>query len=118
VAIAGGPDSDDTELAQLTGLLRRRLLELEVESVETLRSPEVTTGAKPGELKMLAVHLTPQALPSVVSLLTAWLKDRRLREVQLTIGADTLHLTVASHQDPESVVKAFLSKHTTKGPGS
>jgi hypothetical protein len=48
LAVAGGPDTDDAELAELTGQLRRRLLELEVESVEPLRSTKVPPGAKPG----------------------------------------------------------------------
>jgi hypothetical protein len=85
LAVVGGPDTDDDELAELTeltGQLRRRLLELGVESVEPLRSTEVPPGAKPGELIILgslSLRLTPRVLPSVVSFVTGWLKDRPMR---------------------------------------
>jgi hypothetical protein len=116
LAIDGGPDTDDAELNQLTRQLRRRLLELDIESVETVRSTEVPPGAKPGEviaLGMLAVHLAPHVLPSVVSFLTGWSKNRPGRQVELTIGGDTLKLTGATHQDQERALELFLLKHAT-----
>src|SRR3989442_3555260 len=102
LAVEGGPETDHAELAELTGQLRRRLLELDVESVETARGTEVPAGAKPGELIVLgtlAVQLAPHVLPSVVSFLTSWLKDRPVRELEMTMGGDTVKLTGASRHD-------------------
>jgi hypothetical protein len=47
VVLDGGSDTDAPELAELTGQLRRRLLELDVERVELVRSAEVPVRAKP-----------------------------------------------------------------------
>ena len=116
LTLESGPDTDDQELAQLTGQLRRHLLELDVKSVETVRSMEVPAGAKPGEviaLGMLAVQLVPQLLPAVITVLTEWWKDRPVRKIELTIGHDTLRLTRASRQDQERALQLFLSKHSS-----
>jgi hypothetical protein len=56
---------------------------------------------------MLPVHLAPHVLPSLVSFLTGWLKNRSVRQVELTIGGDTLKLTGATHQDQESGPRAI-----------
>ena len=116
VAIEGDPDADKAEIDHLTGQLRRHLLELEVQSVETVRSTDVPAGAKPGELivlGVLAVQLAPRVLPAVVSFLSGWLKDRPVRELEMTMGGDTLKLTGISHQDQERALELFLSKHAT-----
>lgn len=116
LTIERGADTDDAELGQLTHQLRRRLLELEVEAVEIPRGMEVPTGAKPGEmipLGMLAVELAPHLLPTLVSFLIGWLRDRPVRGLELTIAGDTLKLSGASRQEQERALELFFSKHTT-----
>jgi hypothetical protein len=69
--IDGGMDSDREELDRLTSHLRRRLLELDVETVEHIRSDQIPPGAKTADaftIGALIVTLTPVAVKAVVGL--------------------------------------------------
>lgn len=114
VAIDGGPDSDAEEVDALTAQLRRRLLELDVDEAEPLRAGEVPEGAKvvePMTLGALAVTLGPPVLKAAVGLIEAWSRQRPVRNVQVTIGGDTIDLAGASADEQRKLVDLFVARH-------
>ena len=91
LAIEGGPDTDAREVSELTAQLRQRLLELDVDTVELVRSDEIPEGAKPGDainLGALPITLAPTILPAVVGLLKDWLAHRPVSTAKVTIDDD------------------------------
>jgi hypothetical protein len=114
LAIDGGPDTDAREVSELTAQLRQRLLELDVDTVELVRSDEIPEGAKPGDainLGALLVTLAPTILPAVVGLLKDWLAHRPVRTAKVTIDGDSIELTRASSEDQARLVEAFAERH-------
>lgn len=115
VVIDGSADTDDSELADLAGQLRRQLLELDVESVDLARSDEVPDGAKPLDVVSvgaLVVTLASGTLKAVVLLMDRWLQHRPVRGVKVTIGDDSIELTDASEAAQQRLVHAFVERHT------
>ncbi len=115
--IDGGPDSDREELDSLASQLRCRLLELDVETVEHVRSDQIPPGAKPVDaltIGALIVTLTPVAVKAVVGLVQTWLQHRPVRSATIVIDGDCLELTNPSRADQHQLVQAFIDAHTTK----
>ncbi|MFF6809380.1 hypothetical protein ACFZAG_05740 [Streptomyces sp. NPDC012403] len=114
LVLAGGQDSDQEELDQLTAQLRERLLELDVDDVEPVRSGDVPDGAKPVDaiaVGALAVTLAPIALRSVLDLVRTWIENRPVRTVSISLGDDSLELEAVSSADQQRIVDAFLAAH-------
>jgi hypothetical protein len=114
LVLAGGQDSDQEELDQLTAQLRERLLELDVDDVEPVRSGDVPDGAKPVDaiaVGALAVTLAPIALRSVLDLVRTWIENRPVRTVSVSLGEDSLDLEAVSSADQQRIVDAFLAAH-------
>ena len=112
LALEGGADSDARELDQLTAQLRDRLLELEVDDVDRVRSGEVPEGARsidPLTLGALVVTLAPAVLQAVVSLVETWSRHRRVGAVKLTIDGRTLELGEASPEERQRLIQLFLA---------
>lgn len=114
LVLAGGQDSDQEELDRLTAQLRERLLELDVDDVEPVRSGDVPDGAKPVDaiaVGALAVTLAPIALRSVLDLVRTWIENRPVRTVSISLGEDSLDLEAVSSADQQRIVDAFLAAH-------
>jgi hypothetical protein len=114
LAVEGAPDTDAREVADLTAQLRRRLLELDVETVELRRSEDIPLGAKPVEaiaIGALVVTLAPAALKAVIGLIDTWLKTRPVRSATVTIDSDSIQLGKVSRSEQQQLVQAFLAKH-------
>ncbi|MEU6537134.1 hypothetical protein [Streptomyces sp. NPDC047000] len=116
-----GEDSDQEELDRLTGRLRDRLLELDVQRVELSRSGRAPDGAKPAgtiALGALVVTTAPFALRSVVRLLQTWLENRPVRAVTLTVDGDSIEVQAVSRADQHRLIEAFIAQHgPTPPPG-
>lgn len=116
IAVEGGLDSDREEVAELTGQLRRQLLELNVDNVELVRSGEAPPGSKvadPITIGALVVTLAPTAIQGVIGLLQNWLRARPVRSVKVTLGRDSIELTNASAESLEQLTMAFIARHPT-----
>ena len=94
------PDTTDdaAALEELTFLLRDELLDIDIDSAE----PDETEA--PADSKGLAaagswlvVHLGPAALREVLETISRW-AARNERDVELSLGGDTLKLTGATPQ--------------------
>jgi hypothetical protein len=117
VVLDGGSDTDAPELAALTGQLRRRLLELDVETVELARSAEVPEGAKPLDAESigaLVVTAAPGLLEAVVALVGQWLTSRPVRSAKLTIDGDSIELSDATAAQQEQLIAAFIDRHSRR----
>ncbi|MFC5955266.1 hypothetical protein ACFP51_12440 [Streptomyces pratens] len=122
LVLTGGPDSDQEELDELTRHLRERLLELDVDRVEPVRSGPVPAGAKPVDaiaVGALAVTLAPIALRSVLGLVQTWIENRPVRTVSIALGEDSLELEAVSAADQRRLIEAFLAARaaTTREDG-
>lgn len=106
------PDDDAGDLAELTGLLRGELLDLDVAAVEQLPAGAVPAGTKgvAAVAGWLAVQLGPEALRSVLAKLADWVA-RNDRGVEVTYGGDTLKLTRATREQQEKIIDGWLARH-------
>jgi hypothetical protein len=115
IAIEAAPNSDERELDELTMRLRQRLLELDVQRVDRVRSDDVPEGAKPVDaiiIGALGITLGPQAVKAVVGLVQAWLRSRPVRRIKITIGKDSIDLTDPTTPERQELVQAFIDRHS------
>ncbi len=104
---------DDGDLLDVTALLRQELLDLDVDEVGT-----VETEAAPADAKgvatlagWLAVQLgSVEMVRAVIEVLRGW-AGRRRRDVEVTIGGDTLRLSAATASEQEQIIDAWLARH-------
>ena len=114
VVVEGTADTDAVELAKLTQQLRRRLLELDVESVELVRTQDVPVGAKPADVQTigaLVITLAPSALQAVLALAQRWFTTKPVSSIKIAMGEDSLELTGASGTQIDALTQAFLQRH-------
>jgi hypothetical protein len=111
--IDAGPDADREEEAQLTGRLREKLLELNVETVEPVRSGATPAGAKgdPVTLAALAVTLAPMALTEVMKALQAWLSRHDRASVSVESGGEKILVTGSPSKEQQRLIEAFINRH-------
>lgn len=107
-----GPDDDAGELAELSGLLRSELLDLDVAAVEQLTDGAVPAGVKgvAAVAGWLAVQLGPEALRAVLAKVADW-AARNDRGVEVTYGGDTLKLTRVTREQQEKIIDDWLARH-------
>ena len=120
MADAGGlvlrvcPSSEDDagNLADLAGLLRGELLDLDVSAVDRLPEEAVPPGAKgvAAIAGWLAVQLGPEALRAVLAKVADWV-IRNDREVEVSLGGDTLKLSRATRDQQEKIIDGWLARH-------
>jgi hypothetical protein len=114
ITLEADADSDKRELDELTGQLRRQLLQLDVESVEAVRSEDVPPGAKPVDVAAigaLAVSLAPNALKQVMAIVEQWVANRRTNSVKVVVDGDSIELARAGRTEQEQLVQMFVEKH-------
>ena len=110
-------DEDPDELLDLTVMLRDEILAEDVSDVRPVEDATTPDGAKgAGAIAgWLAVQLASvEGVRAVVELLRGWASQRR-REVEVTIGGDTLKLSGASSGEQERIIDAWIARHAT-GP--
>ena len=112
VQVHPGPGEDAGELAELTGLLRGELLDLDVAAVEPLPVGAVPAGAKgvAAVAGWLAVQLGPEALRRVLTKMADW-AARNDRGVEVSYGGDTLKLTRVTREQQERIIDDWLARH-------
>jgi hypothetical protein len=106
-------DDDVGDLLDLTSMLREELLELEVSDVRPLEPEAAPEGAKGlGTIAgWLVVQLgSGEGLRAVVDLLRGW-AGRSRREVEVSIGGDTLKVAGISSEEQERIIDAWLARH-------
>ena len=110
VDVAGYPDSDDEERADLTTRLRA---DLEAADLDVSHpSADVPAGSKGAglEFAQLVVSLAG-TVPAMIAALQGWLGRHRGATVSLEIDGDKLTLADASEADQRRLVETFLARH-------
>jgi hypothetical protein len=112
VQVCPVPEDDAGELAQLAGLLRGELLDLDVAAVDRLPNEAVPPGAKgvAAVAGWLAVQLGPEALRTVLAKVADWV-IRNDRAVEVSYGGDTLKLGRATREQQEKIIDDWLARH-------
>lgn len=108
--VAGYPDSDDEERADLAWRLREEISD----GVEDVSHPSIRPppGAKGGALEWAQLLVTMAGtLPPLVMAVQGWLGRHRGAAVTVEIDGDTLTLGEASEADQRRLVEAFLARH-------
>jgi hypothetical protein len=116
VRVAVGPDGDAEEVAQATLQLRRELLDLDVDAVETLRAGEPPPGSRAVDVAAvgaLVVNVADsQLLAAVVAAVRSWLAGSSRRSIKLELGGDALELTGVSSKEQRRLTDEWLARHT------
>jgi hypothetical protein len=110
VEVAGYPDSDDEERADLTSRLRSDLLahDLEVAHPDAPAPP----GSKGAGLEWAQLVVTlAGTMPAMIAALQGWLGRHPHATVSLEIDGDKLTLEEASPVDQRRLVETFLARH-------
>jgi Effector Associated Constant Component 1 len=113
VVVSPGEDDDEGVLVDLTAMLRQELLTLDVDDVRPPDAGSAPEGAKGlGDvIGVLAVQLgSLEGLRVLVDLVRGW-AGRSRREVEVTIGGDSLKLSGASSEQQERIIDAWLERH-------
>ena len=113
VEVQAADDDDVGDLLALTSVLRDELLILDVTDVRPVEPGATPAGSKGiGTIAgWLVVQLgSGEALSAVVAVVRGWV-DRSHREVEVSIGGDTLKITGASSEEQEKIIDAWLTRH-------
>jgi Effector Associated Constant Component 1 len=109
--VAGYPDSDEKERAELAGRLRAELLARDVPDV---RHPagQSPTDAKGTALEwsQLVVALAG-SLPALVAVVRGWLDRHPGAEITVEIDDDRITLTVPSRRERRELLDAWMRRH-------
>ncbi len=109
--VAGYPDSDAEERADLAGRLREEIAGGVADDVShpSIRPPP---GAKGGALEWAQLLVTMAGtLPPLIMAVQGWLGRHRGAAVTVEIDGDTLTLGEASEAEQRRLVDAFLARH-------
>jgi hypothetical protein len=109
------------ELAELTGRLRRTLLELDVDAVEPVPAGQAPPDARAAEalaLGGLVVSLVSASgvLASVVEAIQSWLVGRGSRSVRLELDGDVLEVSGVSSRRQDELIGVWLDRHAGREP--
>jgi hypothetical protein len=119
VDVALEADADAEELDKETALLRRELLELDVDAVERQSEGPPPPGTRAVEIAVLGsllVALGREAIPAVVRTIEGWVARRPDRSVKLELGGDSIELSSVSTEDQQRLLQAFLDRQSTDQP--
>ena len=111
VHVAGYPDSDDEERAELAWRLGEEIREHGIDEVArpAVRPPP---GAKGGGLEWAQLVVTfAGVLPALIPAVQGWLGRHEGAAVTLEIDGDRLTLDEASPADRRRLMEAFLARH-------
>lgn len=116
VELGAGRDSDQEELAELTGLLRAGLLDLDVRAVRLAESGQAPDGSKSagwlaaGQLVVTLVA-SPEMLMSVIGAVRSWVGRSRAHSVKLTLDGDALEVTGVTSAEQDRLIELWVSRH-------
>jgi hypothetical protein len=108
--VAGYPDSDDVERADLATRLRADLLAYDVDVGHP--QAQAPAGAKGAALEWAQLVVTVAgSVPGIIAALQGWLGRHPRAAVSLEIDGDTLTLDEASPDERRRLVETFLARH-------
>jgi hypothetical protein len=119
VQVMVGPEGDAEEVVEATMQLRRELLDLDVDAVETPRAGEPPPGSRAVDVATIGALLVnmadPQLLAVVVETVRSWLAGSSRRSIKLQLGGDALELTGVSSSEQRRLTDEWLARHAPPG---
>ena len=117
IQITAERDGDADEIARATLLLRRELLDLNVDVLPAPMAgppPPGSRGVDLAAVGALAVNLAESPLlAAVVTAVRSWLAGSSRRSIKLELGGDVLELTGVSSAEQRRLTDEWLSRHTS-----
>jgi hypothetical protein len=114
VHVAGYPDSDDEERADLTARLRADLLAHDLDVSHP--AAEAPPGSKGAGIEWAQLLVTlAGTVPSMVAALQGWRGRHPRAAVTLEIDGDKLTLDQASAAEQQRLIDTFLARHAADG---
>ena len=112
--LACGPDADAEEIPEATSQLRRELLGLDVDAVETPRAGDAPAGSRAVDvaaLGSLLVTAGPQILTAIAGVIGSWLRRSPQRSIRLELNGDVLELTGLPADQQQRLADEWLRRH-------
>lgn len=117
IQITAGLDSDEAELARAALLLRRELLDLNLDVVAAPAASPAPPGSRGVDLATvgaLVVNLAESPLlAAVVGAVRSWLAGSSRRSIKLELGGDVLELTAVSSAEQRRLTDEWLARHAS-----
>jgi hypothetical protein len=114
-----GADAERVDV--LTGLLRRELLQLDVDDVIALRAGPPPAGSRALDVAavgglMVMLGQSATGLDALVTAIRGWLGRGGgvRRTVRIEIAGDVLELSEATAADQEQLISLFVSRHSAR----
>ena len=116
IKVTAGRDGDADEIARATLLLRRELLDMNVDvfaAPTAGQPPRGSRGVDLAALGALVVNVAePPLLAAVVTAIRSWLAGSSRRSIKLELGGDILELTGVSSAEQRRLTDEWLARHT------
>lgn len=108
--------ADPEELEELTGRLRRELLDLDVEAVDRVRAGTPPPGTRAVDVAAAgALVVTVAQSPVIVAIVAAvrtWLTGSSRRSVKIAIGGDVIELVGQSTAEQRRLIDEWLARRS------
>ncbi len=118
IQVTVGPDGDPEEIAQVTSQLRRELLDLDVEAVETSGAGAPPPGSRAVDVAAIGTLVVTladsQVFAAVVAMVHSWLAGSSRRRIKLELNGDSLELTGVSSSEQRRLADEWLDRHTPR----
>jgi hypothetical protein len=115
ISLTSGQDADPEAVAEATRQLRRELLELDVDSVESPRSEDPPPGSRAVDVSALGALVVTIAqtplLGEIVETVRSWLTRSRQGTIKLELDGDVLELTGISSDEQRRITDEWLRRH-------
>ena len=117
VQLEPGVDADAAEVDELRRGLRARLLELDVDSVETPRTGPAPPGTRGVDLVaagalIVSLSKSTTLLKMVVDVVQSWAASRPARSVELTVGGNSIKVTGIASDEQRRLIELFIERST------
>jgi hypothetical protein len=117
VQLEPGVDADAAEVDELRRGLRARLLELDVDSVETPRTGPAPPGTRGVDLVaagalIVSLSRSTTLLKMVVDVVQSWAASRPARSVELTVGGNSIKVTGIASDEQRRLIELFIERST------
>ncbi|MGW2834978.1 hypothetical protein [Streptomyces sp. NPDC001286] len=117
-------DAEAEDVAELTGYLRRELLDLDVDDVTALPGGQVPPGARAVDVAqvgslLVSLGSSATALSQVMGVIRSWLGRHHATHpsLHLQLGDDVLEVSEATDAQVADAFKIFVQRHATQEAG-
>jgi len=110
-------EEEDERLELSTQQLREELLDLNLDSVDFVKSGNAPNGSKAGEevitwgSLLVSFAASGGILPSLISTLQSWLSRRDNQTISMEIGGDKLEVTGLSSEEQNKLIEVWITRH-------